>query len=209
MREPGDHPDAARRARPPRPTRAERRAQRAQVDDPTEVLDAAARYLEARPRATAELRASLSRLGYRTELVDEVIGRLQELGYLDDRAFARAWIESRDRARPRGEHALRAELLRKGVDAALIAEALEDRRFAPAWTAASPDALPISADEAGAERLLRKRLPSIVREPDPRRRRHKAYALLARNGFAPDVCSAVVRRVLDEQDAETGLGDEP
>ena len=53
-----------------------------------------------------------------------------------------------------------------------------------------------SADETAAERLLAKKLPSLLREPDPRRRLQKAYALLARNGFAPDVCSGVSRRAL-------------
>ena len=32
--------------------------------------------------------------------------------------------------------------------------------------------------------------PRSRREPDLRRRRQKAYALLARNGFTPDVCAA-------------------
>ena len=36
-------------------------------------------------------------------------------GYLDDAAFARTWVESRDRARPRGESALRRELTLKGM----------------------------------------------------------------------------------------------
>ena len=44
--------------------------------------------------------------------------RLTELGMLDDATFARAWVESRDRARPRGERAIRDELRRKGIDRA-------------------------------------------------------------------------------------------
>ena len=39
---------------------------------------------------------------------------------LDDEAFARAWVESRDRARPRGERAIREELRLKGVDRTVI-----------------------------------------------------------------------------------------
>ena len=37
---------------------------------------------------------------------------------LDDETFARAWVESRDRARPRGERAIRDELRLKGIDRA-------------------------------------------------------------------------------------------
>ena len=92
------------------------------------MLDAAARFLEARPRSVHEVRHKLTTMGYRAALVDEVVVRLTDLRYLDDEAFARAWVESRDRARPRGEHALRRELQLKGVDRALVDEVLDQRR---------------------------------------------------------------------------------
>jgi regulatory protein len=183
------------RARPRKPTPAERRDQRAGVDDPEEVLQAGARFLEARPRSVAEVRRKLTRLGYRPELVTGAVERLAELGYLDDESFARAWVESRDRAKPRGEHALRRELGLKGVDRALVDSVLGDRRE-DAVASADRDEAPSSADEAAAERLLERKLPAILREPDPRRRLQRAYALLARNGFGPDVCSTVSMRVL-------------
>lgn len=189
--------DGSHRPRPRKPSLAERRAERAGIDDPAVVLEAAARFLEARPRSEAEVRRRLTTAGYRAELVDTALTRLAELGYLDDAEFARAWVASRDRARPRGEHALRRELTLKGVDRATVDAALEDRRDA---ADASPDAAPggDDPDEAAAERLLARRLPALLREPDPRRRLQKAYALLARNGFAPDVCSAVARRMTGE-----------
>ncbi|HEU4573028.1 MAG TPA: RecX family transcriptional regulator, partial [Candidatus Limnocylindrales bacterium] len=86
---------------------AERREQRAAVDDPAVVLEAAARFLEARSRSVAEVRRRLTRAGYRADLIEGAIERLGDLGMLDDEAFGRAWVESRDRARPRGEIALR------------------------------------------------------------------------------------------------------
>jgi regulatory protein len=181
-----------RPARPRKPTPAERRAQRARSDDPSEVLDAAARFLEARPRSEDEVRRKLLHLGYRADLVDGAVAQLLAVGYLDDEAFARSWVESRDRARPRGEHALRRELGQKGVDRALVDGILGERRDD---ARAGGDGAP-GADEAAAERLLAKKLGPILREPDPRRRLQRAYALLARNGFSPDVCSAVARRGL-------------
>ena len=62
------------------------------------------------------MRRRLTSAGYRSELVEGAIDRLIELGMLDDDVFARSWVESRDRARPRGEHALRDELRLKGID---------------------------------------------------------------------------------------------
>ena len=179
--------DAAGRRR--RSTYAERKAERAKVEDPAEVLEAAARYLEARPRSTSEVRRRLTTMGYRSVLVDGAVNRLTEMGYLDDEAFAHSWVASRDRARPRGGHALRRELQLKGVDRETVDSVLEEREEEGSAGASS-------ADEAGAERLLAKKLPSLLRERDPRKRLQKAYALLARNGFPPDVCSTVSRRVL-------------
>ena len=170
------------------------------------MLDVAARFLEARPRSEAEVRRKLTRLGYRATLVDDALTRLVEFGYLDDEAFARSWVESRDRAKPRGEHALRQELSRLGVERGTVDEVLDERREAAAGDAAAArDDEPRSADEAAAERLLAKKLPSMLREGDPRRRRQKAYALLARSGVSPDVCGTVSRRVLDAADPD----DEP
>ena len=148
------------------------------------------------------------RLGYRPELVSGAVERLGELGYLDDDAFARSWVESRDRAKPRGEHALRRELQLKGVDRSLVDGVLDNRREDAVLASADPDDAPTSADEAAAERLLERKLPAILRETDPRRRLQRAYALLARNGFGPDVCSTVSKRLLAEisvdDEAETG-----
>ena len=70
--------------------------------------------------------------GYQSELVEGAITRMLELGMLDDEAFARAWVESRDRARPRGERAIRQELGLKGVDRPTIDLVLEERREAAA-----------------------------------------------------------------------------
>jgi len=70
--------------RPRKPTYAERRERRAAVQDLGEVVDFAARYLEARPRSVAEVRRRLGSAGYRAELVEPAIARLGDLGYLDD-----------------------------------------------------------------------------------------------------------------------------
>jgi regulatory protein len=196
------------RPRPRKPTPAERRERRGTVEDVAEVLDSGARFLEPRPRSIEEVRRKLMRLGYRTDLVEEAITRLQDLRYLDDDAFARAWVESRDRAHPRGEHALRRELGLKGVERELVDTVLEDRRE-PAHRdgTAMGDEERHSPDDNAAERLLQRKLPTLLREADPRHRRQRAYALLARSGFSPDICSAVTRRVLADgvDGEETGL----
>jgi regulatory protein len=186
--------------RVPRESIADRRARKAAVENPAEVMAAGARLLEARPRSTDEIRRRLRDAGYRADLVEATLDRLTELGYLDDAVFAQAWVESRDRAQPRGARALRDELRRKGVgtadaEAALAArEALatggdpDDPRLAPGdGERASSDA----SDDAAAGRLLARRRAALLREADPRKRRAKAYSLLARAGFDPGTAGRV------------------
>ncbi len=172
-----------RRASPPK-TRAERREARAEIDDPAVVMEAAAAFLAVRPRSIEETRRRLRHLGYRHALVDQVVVRLVEMGYLDDESFARTWVESRDRARPRGENALRRELALKGVPREIVDEVLTERADGMAHDVDPPDV-------AAARRLLERRRAALEREPDPRRRRQKAYALLARNGFDPSITAEV------------------
>ena len=181
------------------------------------MMEAAAAFLAVRPRSVGETRRRLRHLGYRDELVEQVLARLVEVGYLDDEAFARAWVESRDRARPRGEAALRRELSLKGIDRAVVDVVLEERRRpseassevsepdghlgpSPGGSLGSSPRSP-APERAAAQRLLERRLAALLREPDARKRRQKAYALLARNGFDPETCRETVAAVLSEQDA--------
>jgi SOS response regulatory protein OraA/RecX len=193
--------------RPKKPSYAERRASRADVDDPHVVLEAAGRFLEARPRSVAEVRRRLISAGYRPELIDDAITKLLEFGVLDDDAFARSWVESRDRARPRGERAIRSELASKGIDRHTIDAVLADRRSGTpddAWAdeAEASNAGAVTADRAAAERLLSKHARALSRIADPRQRRQRAYALLARNGFDSDTCRELAALAAVEVSAE-------
>jgi len=201
----GDGPARAgpARGRPHRESIADGRARRVAVDDPEVVLAAGLRFLEARSRSVEEVRRRLTDAGYRPELVTATLERLTVIGLLDDELFARGWIESRDRARPRGEAALRRELSLRGVGREVIGEALAERRdeaatLAIVWAADGSDddgEVLASPDEAAARRLIERRQRDFDRIDDPRKRQQRAYALLARNGFDPDVCRTVAASV--------------
>ena len=165
----------------------EKRERLGAVDDPAVVLEAALRFLEPRQRSIGEVRRRLTRVGYQPELVEGAIARLVELGVLDDEAFARSWIESRDRARPRGQRALRSELAQKGIDRQTSYEVMAKREVS------EPE-----ADAAAAKRLLQRNERTLARVFDVRARRNRAYALLARNGFDSETAIAAIGEVLDE-----------
>lgn len=172
---------------------AEARERRGAVDDPQVVLEAATRFLEARSRSVGEVRRRLGGAGYRADLIEGAITKLVEYGVLDDEAFARAWVESRDRARPRGERAIREELRLKGIDRDVMDQVLADRRADGA--SVDEDDAAVSVDRAAAERLIAKHERALARVVDPRQRRQRAYALLARNGFDPETCRDVAAGV--------------
>lgn len=161
-------------------------------------MEAAAAFLSVRSRSVEETRRRLRHLGYPAALCDQVVDRLVELGYLDDLEFARAWIESRDRARPRGAVALRRELQLKGIAHDTIEEVLALRDQAALERPEPVHEVVLDADREAAHKLLTRRSAALRREADPRRRRQKAYALLARNGFAPDVCHEVASTVAQD-----------
>ncbi len=185
------------RPRAPRESFAERRARRAEVDDPKIVLEAAARFLESRSRSIAEVRRRLGSAGYRPELIDGAITRLEELGMLDDRTFGQAWVASRDRARPRGERALRQELQLKGIDRSMVDELLDERRT-------GTDGEQLEPDLEAASRLLQRNDRTLRRVADLRQRRSRAYALLVRNGFGSETATAAIRAWIEPTDEDAG-----
>ena len=106
------------------------------LDERERAYDRALRYLRFRPRSRAEMERYLQRIGLGDEARAEVIARLEAAGYLDDAAFARFWVDSRQRFRPRSRRALRYELQQKGVDRQAVEEAMvEQSDESAAWQA--------------------------------------------------------------------------
>jgi len=190
--------------------RKARRERHAAETDPDVVMNAAARFLEARQRSVAEVRKHLAESSYPAELVERTIERLLELRWLDDEVFARSWVESRDRAHPRGRDALRRELTLKGIDRTLVAQVLDERAEGRTEDASEgfAEAEEGSADVRAAARLLARKRPTLERVADVRQRRQRAYALLARNGFDAEVCREAIAAYVREADAAEDGGDE-
>jgi regulatory protein len=110
-----------------------RRQELEEEDQRLGAVQAALRLLAAGPRSERDLRQRLTRQrGFRNEAVDHAIGRMHDLGYLDDAAFARFWVESRQASTPRSKRALQFELSQKGVSRDQAERALEGRSDADA-----------------------------------------------------------------------------
>ncbi|HSX03083.1 MAG TPA: RecX family transcriptional regulator [Candidatus Saccharimonadia bacterium] len=76
---------------------------------------AALRYLGYRPRSRREVHDQLVRKDYEAAVIERTLERLEEHGLIDDRAFAEAWVASRQALKPRSRYVLEQELAQKGV----------------------------------------------------------------------------------------------
>lgn len=147
-------------------------------------VDSAARFLGHRPRSVTEVRQNLREKDFDAGVIDAALERLTSLGYLDDRAFARYWVESRTHFKPLGAAALRFELRQKGVADAVIREILETvDDESGAYVAAGP---------------LLKRMRGV----DRRTARQKISMTLARRGFSFDDVRSALDRLFDEVEEE-------
>ena len=129
------------------------------------------RFLGFAARTRSEIEQRLRRDEFPIEIVAQVIGELEGMGYLDDAGFARHWIEDRADRKRYGRTRLAAELNRKGVDRETASEALESidegaeyRRAADAargrWTAeqlASLDAIALQKEKSRISGFLQRR----------------------------------------------------
>jgi regulatory protein len=135
--------------------------------------------LERRMRSRHELEQILRRKGVRLEVAGPVLDRLTEVGLVDDAAFARAFVASRQRTRPRGTLGLAAELRRRGIDAGIIEDVLGELCAAEE---------PVEA----ARRAVASKLRSLAGRP-PDEVRRKAEQFLLRRGFGFETAREALR----------------
>jgi len=144
------------------------------------------RMLSGRPCTRSELAAELRKRRVPQWAADAVLERLDDVGLVDDRAFAASWVERQVRTRGLGRRALTAELRRKGVADEEIGEAV---------------AVVTDDDErARAAELVARKLPSM-RSLERDKQVNRLVGMLARKGYGPGVAYAVVRDALGELDA--------
>jgi regulatory protein len=147
----------------------------------------ALRYLEARPRSSAEMKQQLRKKKVADETIAQVIARLTEAGLLDDEAFAKYWVENRETFRPRAGRALRFEMKRKGLSDEAIKQAIGTLDESE------------SAYNAGAARAAR--WSGLER----REFMDKLGAFLVRRGFSYGVAKEAAKRWWDETREESSI----
>lgn len=140
-------------------------------------FERALRSISVRERTESEVRDFLTRRGYEREVIGDVVRSLREEGLVDDAGYARRFAEDRRLIDQWGTDRIARDLARRGIGLELIEGAL-----------ASID----TADEmATAIQLLDRRFPMPF-EGD--RERDKAWRMLVRRGYQPELAYSAVRR---------------
>jgi regulatory protein len=134
--------------------------------------------LTGQARSRKELADKLAAKLVPADVATRLLDRFEEVGLVDDEAFARSWIASRQPGKGLARRALAQELRRKGVPDEIAREALDE---------VDP------ADEEDAARaLVRKKLRSL-RDVDDTTATRRLAGMLARKGYPPGVAFAVIR----------------
>ncbi len=138
--------------------------------------------LTGRARTRSELATKLSSRDVPDEIATRLLDRFEEVGLVDDAAFAREWVEQRQSGRGLAKRALAMELRRKGIDDETAREALDE----------------IDADDEVevARTLVRAKLRT-VRGLDRDKAVRRLVGMLGRKGHSAGVAFRVVKEELD------------
>jgi regulatory protein len=90
------------------------------------VYGLALRYVMIRQRSEWEIRSYLERKKVSPALVDIILNRLSNYGYVDDKKFAEAWVNNRRLLRPTSLRKLQQELRAKRVSDEVIEQVLAE-----------------------------------------------------------------------------------
>lgn len=127
-----------------------------------------------------ELSDKLKNRCFTPPVISQILTEFIRCNHLDDLAFAQLWIKSRMQLKPKGERALRLELLKKGIKKELINQALEE-------------VLKDYNQEELVLSLARRRIEKLNLDSSLKTRR-RIFSFLERRGFS----SAVIYKILRE-----------
>jgi regulatory protein len=143
------------------------------------------RLLALRGHSEKELREKLRRGGFAESLVDGVISKCREFGYLDDQKFTRQRVRELAVNRLLGDRRIVADLHEKGIPEADCREAIAAVREE------------LGEEEAIEKMLRKKRLGAVVAGMDGRQKARVARSLLGR-GFPTGLIFKKIGRIQEE-----------
>lgn len=155
------------------------------------LVNNALRFVSLRLRSRKEILVYLETKLHRShttapDVVEAVMRRLEELGYINDEAFAEWVTQGRTGRKPKGKRSIEQELTQKGVSRDII-----DRVIAHTMIGER-------SEKDLAINLARKKLPLWRTEPHLIQKR-KLADLLSRRGFSSETVWGVVDELFTEE----------
>ncbi|NLG68167.1 MAG: regulatory protein RecX [Firmicutes bacterium] len=135
-----------------------------------------------RARSVAELRRLLAAWPFNPEAVEDALGWVAQLGYLDDRALAQEMVALHLHRRTKGRRGVVAEMAERGIPADVATQEVE-RHY------------PAAAEYEVALELARRHARTLEGLP-PERRLARLWRYLARRGFEEETVRRALREVL-------------
>ena len=151
------------------------------MDDFEKFYNLALRFLSYRPRSEKEVKDKLKvqsskfKVENPTAIIEKVIQKLKEYKFIDDVEFAKKWIESRLRFKPRSLRLIKMELKQKGIDPEIINNLQ----------------LTINSDLESAKKLVEKRIERL-KGLDKQKVYEKLGRFLASKGFNWDTIKKAI-----------------
>ncbi|OGD85870.1 hypothetical protein A2Z23_00900 [Candidatus Curtissbacteria bacterium RBG_16_39_7] len=143
------------------------------------ILEKVFRFLSYRQRSKQEILNYLKKKNLGEKEIELVIKKIEKLGFIDDEEFARAFVQSRIKARPKGKRLLIQELRQKGIEKEIIEKTLEE----------------VTLPEIElAQKAIEKKLKNFLKLP-PQEAKVKIAGFLARRGFSWDTIKELIDRI--------------
>jgi regulatory protein len=158
------------------------------ADEITRAKSYAYECLKEQTYTKGQMAECLEREGFSQNAVDTTLKELEQLGQIRDEKFAQAWVNKRQRSKPKSKKMLRHELIDKGVDkstADAVLNTIDDDEEA---------GLALQAAEKQAKRY--RSLPLQVA-------RRRLYNFLLRRGFSHGTIQKAVKQVLNQVDDDS------
>lgn len=146
--------------------------------------DIALRRLERSLACRSQVQQALERKQVDPDIAQQVLDRLEEVGLLDDLAYAQTLVRTRFREKFAARRAIASELKTKGISAANIAAALEQID---------------DADEAQAALALARKKAATLTNVEPVVAKRRLAGALQRKGYGPADTWHAIEVVMGEQ----------
>lgn len=146
----------------------------------TKARDKALRFLSIRPRSIAEIKKKLEEKKYTPKIIRKTIVWLKKEELLNDKKFAKMWVQNRKNFHPLGKFRLSLELRKKQVPLKIIEKEISGIK---------------EKQEVKEAKELAKKRVKLYKDQDKYKKREKIIAFLQRRGYGWDVIKGAIEKI--------------